>query len=531
MAESRGLKRRAWPALAWGVGLAGLAYRIRELGRYGFWNDEAWVALSTRVQGVAQFRLSLGPTPVLWAATLRLLAPLPLAPEVSLRLLPLLFSGLTLWLAFRTGRHLVGALGGLLALGAIAFDPGSILWAKLLKQYSAEAFLALLAFHRATVFGRSHRTRDLVALGLTLSVGVALANAQLFVGPPLLGALLADAIATEDWPRARAVVAAGVAVGAWDLAYFKILVAPHLTASLAEYWDNAYVTGSADQAARFVVRTLQAMLGATWSGLGMVLALPSLVALFVRVRATRPVLLAIVLLIAELAWLSSRRLVPFNASRVMLFLLTVLNVHLAMAFGFAASQLWSRRALWPLAPLLLALLVRDIAVRRNWASLGLVEQAENLGPLVRIVEESRRPEDAVLVYDRSVYVYAYYQGRTPVLVPAPGTTVGFAPLIDDPGVSVVDAKHAPETAARAFDRHPRVWLLGSRFRAGEESRILRVLRAHGRLIAESRRERALLLLLKRRREGNDAGQRRAATRARVSIRRERAPRHPPRTLS
>ena len=118
-----------------------------------------------------------------------------------------------------------------------------------------------------------------------------------------------------------------------------------------------------------------------------------------------------------------------------------------------------------------------------------------------------------------------------MLVPAPGTTVGFAPLIDDPGVSLVDAKHAPETAARAFNRHPRVWLLGSRFRAGEESRILRVLRAHGRLIAESRRERALLLLLKRRREGNDAGQRRAATRARVSIRRERAPRHPPRTLS
>ena len=205
----------------------------------------------------------------------------------------------------------------------------------------------------------------------------------------------------------------------------------------------------------------------------------------------------IVLLIVELAWLSSRRLVPFDVPRVMLFLLTVLNVHLAAAFGFAASQLWSRRSLWPLAPLLLALLVRDVAVRRNWASLGLVEQAENLGPLVRIVEESRRPEDAVLVYDRSVYVYAYYQSRTPVLVPAPGTTVGFAPLIDDPGVSLVDAKHAPETAARAFNRHPRVWLLGSRFRAGDESRILRVLRAHGRLIAESRRERALLLLLER----------------------------------
>ena len=61
-------------AVAGSVALAALVYRLQDVGRYGFWNDEAWVALSTRVAGFAQFWLSLSTTPILWAATLRPLA-------------------------------------------------------------------------------------------------------------------------------------------------------------------------------------------------------------------------------------------------------------------------------------------------------------------------------------------------------------------------------------------------------------------------------------------------------------------------
>jgi len=37
--------------LACAVALGGVAARLDGFGRYGLWNDEAWVALATRVEG------------------------------------------------------------------------------------------------------------------------------------------------------------------------------------------------------------------------------------------------------------------------------------------------------------------------------------------------------------------------------------------------------------------------------------------------------------------------------------------------
>src|SRR5947207_756405 len=130
-----------WRALGYAVvsaiALAALAYRVQDLGRYGFWNDEAWVALSTRVAGFTQFWLSLSTTPILWAAALGPLARIGIAPEVALRLLPLLFAVLTVWAAYRAGVRQAGLVGGMLALVAIGFAPASTQYPKALKHYGA----------------------------------------------------------------------------------------------------------------------------------------------------------------------------------------------------------------------------------------------------------------------------------------------------------------------------------------------------------------------------------------------------------
>src|SRR4030095_4641077 len=80
---------RALRLAACAVALAGAALRLTGFGQHGFWNDEAWVAVSTRGEGLGQFLLALGVTPIAWAALLRPLALLPGPPEVMLRLLPL----------------------------------------------------------------------------------------------------------------------------------------------------------------------------------------------------------------------------------------------------------------------------------------------------------------------------------------------------------------------------------------------------------------------------------------------------------
>jgi hypothetical protein len=46
--------RFVWVAAAALVVLGGVAARLRELGAWGFSNDEAWVALSSRVVGLEQ---------------------------------------------------------------------------------------------------------------------------------------------------------------------------------------------------------------------------------------------------------------------------------------------------------------------------------------------------------------------------------------------------------------------------------------------------------------------------------------------
>jgi len=471
-ARDRGPSSPSWQAVAWLLALAGLLLRVQDLGRYAFWNDEAWVALCTRVEGLDQFWLSMGTTPLLWAMSLKLLSLLLPAAEFSLRLLPFVSSCLTMWAAYRLGRHLGGSdLAGALALAVIAFDPLSIEHAKVLKQYSAEGLLGILTFHHASIFDRRGRPGDLVRLWLTICVGVGLANSQLFVAPAVLAPLLAGAVLTRHWIHAKSIAGACAAVALWSLLYFELIMAPHLTAALQGYWHGAYVPGVGGDAVTFVGRSLVSMLGIAWSVPAMTVAFSCLAACSILVRRQRTAGLGLLVLVAELAGLSSMGLVPFDAPRVMLFLLTIASVQAAAALGSAAGWLWSRRWLWPLVPIGLGLLAYDIAVHREWTTLGRPRQVEGLGPLVTALEKRRGPNDGVLLYYRSTFVHAYYQRDTPVLVPDQGTTVGYRPRIDDPNIVVVTGESAREAAAEVFAGRQRMWFLGSRMAPIEQERI------------------------------------------------------------
>src|SRR5258706_3259764 len=99
-----------------------MALRIVDLGRFGFWNDEAWVALTTRVETVSQFRLSVGHTPIGFVLLLRAM-PAWASPELTLRLVPLAFGVATMWIAWRLGRRVAGPAGALAGLCAPGLCP------------------------------------------------------------------------------------------------------------------------------------------------------------------------------------------------------------------------------------------------------------------------------------------------------------------------------------------------------------------------------------------------------------------------
>jgi hypothetical protein len=487
------LQRRVqpWTLAAWGAGLAGVALRLHGFGAHALWNDEAWVALSTRVEGWQQFWLALSVTPIGWAAGLRLLAWLPGPPEVMLRLLPLGFAVVALWLAWRIGREVAGhPFGGVVACAALAVEPWSIVFARTLKPYSAEACLALAAMLLA-IRAAEERRGALPALALVLAGGGLVATSQLLVAPPVLGALLVLALARRARGRALAIAGATAVVGVVDGLVYRLLVAPRLLASLDAYWEGRVVTAQGvGQAVLGVARLVGVELVGAFGPLAVAAAAVALVVAAVRGRAARLALPVVVLLLVELGVVALRRPVPTEAARVLLFALTLLLVCGAAALGTAAALRVRGGATAGLV--LLLLIAGDVARRAPWRLAGPLESVEDLGPLVRLVERSRAPDDVVLVYERSLYVWAYYRRATPVLQPNPLVTVGFVPRVDDPRVLVVGGTPGP-VVQQAFTRAPRVWALVSRPR-GNDERVLRVaLMAHGTLALEERAARALVL--------------------------------------
>src|SRR5690349_9707772 len=112
--------------------------RAGELGTYRFINDEAWVALCTRVEGFGQFWLSIVMTPIGWASLVKAVSMVH-ASETALRSVSFLFGCAVLWIAWVAGSRFAGhRLGGVLAVAAVAFDPLAVAYSKVLKQYTAE---------------------------------------------------------------------------------------------------------------------------------------------------------------------------------------------------------------------------------------------------------------------------------------------------------------------------------------------------------------------------------------------------------
>lgn len=476
---------------AMAAAVVGLAYRLHEFGRYGFWNDEAWVALSTRIHDPGQLRLAVACSPALWTVLLRPLALLP-HPEVALRLLPLACSLATLGLAWHLGRRLGGhALGGALAVLLVALDPTSIRYAKELKQYSAEALLLLTTLALAVdAVGDGRRVGPLAAL---LVVGLGVSNAQLFVSPAVLGGVLLGAIVGRDRRLAWRIVTTGAIVGAASVAFYVVVVGPWRSESLQAFWTGDYLPA----------HDVRATATRAWAGLQAVLA-PGLgpqagwiallaMGVMLVVPAGRMVATVLVLLVVELVVLARLALVPFGVPRLALFWTTAVLVVVGAALARLVVAVGWRWRLWPVAALVLAAGLASILRGRPWMQMASVASPEDVGPLIRRMERHRRADDVILVYERTLYTYAYYAARTPVLVPFPPSSVGFMPLFDDPALGVV----TPETVRGALDRAPpgarRVWFVGSRFRSGDASAIRGVLASRGTIERERRRPGGLLL--------------------------------------
>jgi len=489
--------RRAWVAIAVVLAAAGVGVRAGELGVFGFSNDEAWVALATRVEGFRQFWMAIVMTPVAWALLVKGVS-LVHVSEAALRSVPFVFGCATLWIAYRAGRRFAGhPLGGVLALAAVAFDPLAVAYAKILKQYTAETFFCLLALDRAAVYAQTRTRGDLVRLAAVLALGLCFANAQLFVAPAVLAALVLDALLRREYRVTRELLITAAIVGLWDVGYYVLLVAPRLPGAADSYWRMQQYLPVAPVAARIAWERLAWTLG---PALGPSTLVVSLVVFGTGClqRRQRVIATALLLLVLEIVGLSMLGLVPVSQPRILLFLTTTLAAFAAAAVGGVVARAWARPALGMVATIVLAFLARDFVAAHQWRRLYSNIFVEDAGPLVRLAEEQRRSDEVLLLHVKTLFIYGYYQRAVPRLVPWRGVSTGYLPRLADPAVAVFDERTLAAKLAAALPAHPRAWLLASRLPRADELRFRQVLARFGTIVREERRRSAFLLLIESR---------------------------------
>lgn len=476
------------------IAISGVALRANEIGAFGFSNDEAWVALSTRVAGFAQAWLAIAMTPVAWAGLVHAFS-LASASEAALRAVPLLFGALTLAVAYRAGaRFAEHPLGGVFAVAAVAFDPLSIAFSKILKQYTAEAFFCLLAIDAALRAARSGRRRDLGRLVVVLVVGCFFANSQVFVAPPALGAVLVDAALRRDRRRAtEASVATGV-VGLVALLVLVLLVSPRLPDSTDRYWGaQVYLPVSvgaltiAWQRLGFVLVPALGWWGFTGSAVALVLCGIA--------RERRVAAIAIGLLVLELVAASMLRIVPLSQPRVLLFATTAIAAYGAAALAVLLRAAWARPRLRVAAAAGLLFIAVDFAQVHRWRTLGRPILVEDAAPLVRRLESARGPDDRVIVHSKATFLFAHYQRATPVLDPSRGASTGYIPRLPDDRVVRADDRTLVAATRAALRQSPRVWVLVARKGGQEHKKIAQKLASLGRIVDQRARREALLIEL------------------------------------
>jgi hypothetical protein len=457
-------RHRLLPGVLTALGLMALAVLIRDpryLLSHSFWLDEGWVVDSVRAP-LRQLKLLTSSTPIGWTLLLRLVPPVG-GPECY-RLLPLAFAALTAVPAWRLGRKVSPYpwLHGLLA-GTAAAASSAVLAHMWLKQYSAEAFVAITL---VLLLARVERAWSWRSLAMYVAAGSAcflISNTGPLVAAGGLGGLWLVTVLRRRWTRLPALAAATAVLGLTDALINELLVSGANTPAMHHYWRLWYIRldHGVPAAASLVWDRFTAELGRLgwgpwWSALTLIL-----VGLAALGRAGLPaVALAQPLVLVELVVASMIKFYPFMDTRTSIFFATLLSVTAAIGLASIACLALRHRVTAVVAPIVLAAI--GWALVPGWVDSGRGDiPGESVKRQVAYVLDHRRPGDVVLVTFGASFSFAYYWPDRPTFVPTTvPTAVDFMPEYPDrPDLLLVHWPKDTRFALAAAEQHGRVWVI------------------------------------------------------------------------
>ena len=397
----------------WGVAIL---LRLWDLSARNLWTDEAWVALAA-LAPTPGGALTLGhSTPPFYVLTIWGLAQLFGGSEAVLRSPSFAFGVGTVLLFWFAARRLASRAAALLGLALVAVSPVLVYFTKELKQYSGDAFFAvLLVWLAERLQDRPGRTGWL-ALTLAGPLALGFSHGAVFVLPVVLAVLW---LGMGRPQRLRVLCLGafwGMAVAAFYFFFFRRQVDP----VLVDYWSGdfpdfsgliPFILWLGGALGRYFHYFFSSFFSTSWGWLwGLVLTALGLLALAgegprrLLVYWGGPLLLA-------LAAASLHRY-PFmghyNGSRLLLFSAPWLYLIAASGLTSAFIWLWRRPQRW-LAPLLaglilittqpLALVQEDLRPQAN---------RQELKPLAAYLQSHLLPGDRIYVYFHAIFPFKYY---------------------------------------------------------------------------------------------------------------------------
>jgi hypothetical protein len=453
--------------------------RYRALGTSTLWLDDAWVAAGARFPTVADTIRSGLTSPgfsVLYRAWAGVFGTSATTAQLLALTLAVAAPVLLFLAAVDRGLPLAAALlGGAL----LATAPAHIDMSDRLKQYTAEAFATTAVLWVAwRVIDRPSSAGRWVAFTAVTIGGSLLSSVVVVFAGCALAACLVAAWLTRPRPVRPAIVSTATLVlvaGSWML----VAVRPNVHDTLTDYWRGSFLDGSGFAGG---LETRLRVLASGFQGVDSVLVLVVLLIAAGVVVRRRPVVALLLLLPTLVAIaLAAMEVLPLGTGRTDVYLLPTYALLVAVATAEVAAMMRDRAA-WVVPAAAITALILAVAVASPAPRVGrncgdppvrrseLVRcryPAEDVGPLVRLVERSRRPGDVIVVYPSTGYAYGVETGYAIARRPDDLAPTQWVVDVRSPDVSVLQAhREDPEQWGAPLDRiirgaPPRIWLTGS----------------------------------------------------------------------
>ena len=412
------------------LGVLVLAARdLRFLVRQPLWFDETWVAVSTRAPLGSLHRVTSA-TPLGWTFLLRLVP----GDGQYLRVVPLVFAIAAAGAAWWFGRELlmprfVAVLCGV----AVAIAPALLVRIEL-KQYTAEAFFAVLMLVMIARLENQWSNRRLALMAGLIPFGMLFAHAIVFVGAATFGALALETTVTRRWRQLRDLCLAGAAAAVPAAVIYLVIDRPHVNPKVTAFWAAAFPpphSGLSDLL-EFARRQLQPIAPYLGTRNTTLLGLLMLLGVAILVSRKRYALAAVFpFTVLSVLAASAARKYPFGDQRTSTFMMAMAAVLIAVGVGGVLDIL--RRRVSPVVAL-----VGFVAVLVVWFSAASpffrsrVITPEDVRAQVQYVNEHRQPGDVVVVGMSAAWGHAFYNRElTPSFHYSDDLGMGFIPTHPD----------------------------------------------------------------------------------------------------